>query len=119
MVARIPGVLAREDAKEIISLITTAKEEYQARYGSYVATNPRALARENYREILDLIVVDDGTDKNYEEILKKIDAEIQKPQKPEEFYKAQFKASEYIDFMNILENNSEGQVGQFIKKFNK
>ena len=83
-----------------------------------VATDQRALARENYREMLDLIVADDGTDKNYEEIFKTIDAELQNYSlSPEEFYKFQFKASEYIDFMNMLETSSEGQVSQFMKKF--
>ena len=55
-VATNADVLAREDSKEIISLIVNAKEDYQAYRGSYVAENARVLAREDAKEIISLIV---------------------------------------------------------------
>ena len=54
-VATNERVLAKENCKEIISLITTAKEEYQALYGSLAATNKDILAKEDCEEIINLI----------------------------------------------------------------
>ena len=54
-VATSSAVLAREAAKEIISLIKNAKGWNQAEYGYKVATSSAVLAREDAKEIIRLI----------------------------------------------------------------
>ena len=110
------NVLKREDAKDIISLIVNAKEEYQAQYGSDVAVNKKVLEREDAKDIVNLIVNTRCIE--YAKYISNV--AIDEPFTPTEveLYKGQFlNANEYINFMDELEKSSDEELKRFVKKF--
>ena len=129
-VATNKEVLAREDAKEIISLITNVKERYQAKYGIKVMTNKEVLAREDAKEIIGLIInakevyqvlygIEVATNK---EVLAREDAKEIIKEKTDgiayitDLYKEYFDADSYIEFIYRLENSSPEAIKLFVKK---
>ena len=64
-VATNKDVLKREDAKEIISLITNAKGDDQAHYGYFTATDEGVLARADAKEVISLITNAKGDDQTF------------------------------------------------------